>query len=87
MKDWLKGLFLVTIGNVLYQVIPNWTVEFLLKQPNPLYSIGTFFRDIPKLENLLNGNPSVINPIITIVCVGLVGYGIYLFIGDIYRKS
>jgi hypothetical protein len=88
MKDWLKGLILLTIGNVLYEVIPIWVTDYLLKQSNPLYSVGRFLKNLPSIQDLITGNISSSGGLI----IGFVGllmiiYGLYLFVKDLYRKS
>jgi len=47
MRDWLKGLILLVMGNILYEVVPVWITEYLLAQPNPLYSIGLLLESFP----------------------------------------
>ena len=84
MKNWLKGLILLIIGNVLYEVIPVWATEYLLSQPNPLYSIGLFLENIPSIHDILAGESAF-----TIGFLGLIMiiYGLYLFVKDLYEKS
>ena len=87
MKDWLKGLILVTAGNVLYQVIPVWVTNYLSKQSNPLYSVGQFFKNLPSIQDLVTGNlGSNSGLIIAIAGLFMIGYGIYLFVKDLYRR-
>jgi hypothetical protein len=84
MKDWLKGLILMIIGNVLYEVIPNWVTEYLLSQPNPLYSIGSFLSGLPSLQDILSGESAFSIGILGFL---LIIYGLYLFVRDLYTKS
>lgn len=88
MKDWLKGLLILVVGNVVYQVIPVWVVEYLLDQPNPLYSIGSFLENIPTLQDIVTGNfNSTTTLIIGLIGFAIIGYGLFLFIRDLYRYS
>ena len=87
MRDWLKGLLVLIVGNVIYEVIPVWTVDFLLKQPNPLYDLGTFLSNIPSLQEIASGRlNSNVNIILGLIGVAIIGYGLYLFIKDVYRR-
>lgn len=87
MKDWLKGLLLLTAGNVVYQVIPAWVVDYLLKQSNPLYSVGQFLKSLPSTQDLISGNIGSSGGLV-IAAAGLfmIAYGLYLFVKDLYRK-
>jgi hypothetical protein len=88
MRDWLKGLLILIVGNVIYEVIPVWTVQFLLKQSNPLYDLGTFLQHIPSLQDIARGNfNSNVNLIIGLVGVAIIAYGIYLFVKDVNRGA
>jgi len=88
MKDWLKGLVILIVGSVIYEVIPVWIVEYLLDQPNPLYSIGIFFENIPSLQDVVQGNYSGYTTlIIGLTGFVIIGYGLFLFIRDVYRYS
>ncbi len=84
MKDWLKGFILLVIGNILYEVIPSWITEYLLNQPNPLYSIGLFLENIPSIHDVLTGD---IGFIMGILGLFMIIYGLYLFVKDLYKKS
>ena len=87
MKDWLKGLALVTAGNVLYQVIPVWVADYLSKQSNPLHSVGEFLKNLPSIQDLATGNlGSNSGLLIAIAGLFMIGYGIYLFVKDLYRR-
>ena len=89
MKDWLKGLLMITVTNVVYYIIPVWTVDFLTKQPNPLYSLGEFLKNFPSLQDILSGNfmTSSLSIIIGLAGVAIIGYGIFLFVRDVYRGN
>jgi hypothetical protein len=87
MRDWLRGLLILIAGNIIYTVIPIWVVEFLLKQPNPLYGLGTFLSNIPSVEDIARGNLNGnLNIILGLIGVAIIGYGLYLFIKDVYRR-
>jgi hypothetical protein len=87
MKDWLKGLLVLIAGNVIYEVIPVWTVGFLLKQPNPLYGLGTLLSNIPSLQDIARGNfNSSTNLIFGLIGVAIIAYGLYLFVKDVNRS-
>ncbi len=87
MKDWLKGLLLMITGNVLYEVIPVWVTDYLLKQPNPLYSVGLLFKNLPSIQDLLTGKLNNSGLAIGLLGVAMIVYGMYLFVKDIYRRS
>jgi hypothetical protein len=88
MKDWLKGLILLTLGNVLYEVIPVWVVDYLLKQPNPLYSVGSFLKALPSIQDMLSGRVGSSGGfVIGIAGFGMIVYGLYLFTKDLYKRS
>jgi hypothetical protein len=88
MKDWLKGLLILIAGNVIYEVVPIWVVGFLKQQQNPLSSLGTFLSNIPSLQQIATGNfGSQGTMIIGLVGVAVIGYGLYLFIKDVYRGA
>lgn len=88
MKDWLKGLLIFTVGNVIYEVIPVWVVNYLLKQPNPLYGLGTFLQHIPSIQDVINGNYNgSFNLVIGIIGIAVIGYGLYLFLKDVYKGA
>ena len=88
MKDWLKGLILLTLGNILYEVIPVWVTNYLLSQPNPLYSIGALLRNLPSLQSVLTGNAGSTGAfVIGIAGFGMIIYGLYLFAKDLYKRS
>ncbi|NIM47138.1 MAG: hypothetical protein GTN40_03200 [Candidatus Aenigmarchaeota archaeon] len=84
MRDWLKGIILLVIGNILYEVIPVWITEYLLEQPNPLYSVGLLLENIPTTHDVLTGETGFAIGIIGIL---LIVYGLYLFVRDLYKKS
>jgi len=84
MKDWLKGLILLIIGNILYEVVPVWLTEYLLAQPNPLYSIGLFLENIPSIHDALTGETGFAIGILGIL---MIIYGLYLFVKDLYKRS
>ncbi len=84
MRDWLKGIILMLIGNLLYEIIPFWVTEYLLSQPNPLYSIGVLLENIPSLHDMLTGEAGFA---IGIIGFGIIMYGLYLFVRDLYEES
>lgn len=84
MKNWLKGLILMIMGNILYEVIPAWIADYLLSQPNPLYSIGLFLTGLPSLQDILSGESAFAIGILGFL---LIIYGLYLFVRDLYTRS
>jgi len=85
MKDWLKGLVLLTAGNILYEVIPVWVADYLLEQSNPLYSVGQFLKNFPSIQDLVTGNiGGSMGIVIGFAGLSMIGYGLYLFIKDLY---
>jgi len=84
MRDWLKGLILLVMGNILYEVIPVWITEYLLEQPNPLRSIGLFLERFPTVHDILTGDAGFAIGILGIL---MIIYGLYLFVKDLYKKS
>jgi hypothetical protein len=58
MKDWIKGLIFLIIGNVLNNVIPYWISQYLLSLPNPFYSIGSLMQNLPSIQDLTAYNPN-----------------------------
>ena len=87
MKDWLKGIILLIAGNVLYEVIPLWVTDYLLKQSNPLYSVGQFLQNLPSLQDVIRGNVgSSGGLIIGFAGLLMIGYGLYLFVKDLYGR-
>ena len=87
MKDWLKGIILLTAGNILYEVIPVWVTDYLLKQSNPLYSVGQFLKNLPSIQDLITGKiGSSGGLIIGFAGLLMIGYGLYLFVKDLYRR-
>jgi hypothetical protein len=88
MKDWLKGLIILIAGNIIYEVIPVWVVGYLLEQPNPLYSLGTFLDNIPRLQDIVTGNLNSSTALFMgLIGFGIIAYGLFLFIRDVYRYS
>ena len=88
MKDWLKGIIIMILVNVLYTVIPIWVVDYLLDQPNPLYSIGLFLENIPSIQDIVSGNFNSSTALFMgIIGFGIIAYGLFLFIKDVYRYS
>jgi hypothetical protein len=88
MKDWLKGLVFVIMGNVLYEVIPVWVSNYLLSQPNPLYQWGEFLKRLPSLQDIISGNMGASGgTVIGIIGIALIAYGLYLFVKDLYNRS
>jgi hypothetical protein len=88
MKDSIKGLIVVVVWAVIYEVIPVWVVEYLLDQPNPLYSLGKFLENIPRLQDIVTGNFNSSTALFMgIIGFGIIAYGLYLFIRDVYRYS
>ena len=88
MNDKIKGLIIVVIWAIIYEVIPVWVVGYLLEQPNPLHSLGTFLENIPRLQDIVTGNFDNNTAIfMAIIGFGIIGYGIYLFLKDVYRYS
>ena len=88
MNDKIKGLIVVVIWAVIYEVIPVWVVDFLLEQPNPLYALGTLLENIPRLQDIVTGNFNSNTAIfMAVIGLGIIGYGIYLFVRDVYRYS
>jgi hypothetical protein len=90
MKDWLKGLIFLVIGNAFYNVIPIWTTEYLLSLPNPFYSIGAFFQNIgtsyQSLSNINTDLFNVLNSVKQYVGIALICYALYLVIKTFYKK-
>jgi len=84
MKDWLKGLILLIIGNILYEVVPVWVTEYLLSKPNPLYSMGLLLENLPSIHDMLTGNVGFAAGILGF---GMIIYGLYLFVRDLYKRS
>lgn len=84
MRDWLKGLILLIIGNILYEVIPVWITEYLLEQPSPLRSIGLLLENLPTTHDILIGDAGFAIGILGIL---LIIFGLYLFVKDLYKKS
>ena len=88
MKDWLKGLILLIAGNILYEVIPVWVTDYLLKQNNPLYGLGTVLKNLPSIQDFLSGNISSSGSFaVGIVGLLMIAYGLYLFVKDLYKRS
>jgi hypothetical protein len=88
MKDRFKGLIVVVVWAIIYEVIPVWVVDYLLDQPNPLYTLGTLLENIPKLQDIFTGNfNSSTSLLMAIIGFGIIAYGLYLFIRDVYRYS
>lgn len=88
MNNRIKGLVVVVIWGIIYEVIPVWVVDYLLDQPNPLYSLGNFLKNIPRLQDIVSGNiNSSAALFMTILCFAIIGYGILLFIRDLDRYS
>jgi len=90
MKDWLKGLIALVVGNALYNVIPVWTTQYLLSLPNPFYSIGEFFQGIgTSYESLSKLNVDLFNIFDSVkqyIGIVLIGYALYLVIKTFYKK-
>jgi hypothetical protein len=88
MKDRFKGLIVVVVWAIIYEVIPVWVVDYLLDQPNPLYTLGTLLENIPRLQDIFTGNfNSSTSLLMAIIGFGIIAYGLYLFIKDVYRYS
>jgi hypothetical protein len=88
MKDRFKGLIVVVVWGIIYEVIPVWVVDYLLDQPNPLYTLGTLLENIPRLQDIFTGNfNSSTSLLMAIIGFGIIAYGLYLFIRDVYRYS
>jgi hypothetical protein len=88
MKDRFKGLIVVVVWAIIYEVIPVWVVDYLLDQPNPLYTLGTLLENIPRLQDIFTGNfNSSTSLLMAIIGFGIIAYGLYLFIRDVYRYS
>ena len=88
MNDKIKGLIVVVAWAVIYEVIPVWVVDYLLEQPNPLYSIGTLLENIPRLQDIVTGNFNSNTALfMAVIGIGIIGYAIYLFVKDVYRYS
>jgi hypothetical protein len=88
MKDRIKGLIVVVTWGIIYEVIPVWVVDYLLDQPNPLYTLGTLLENIPRLQDVFTGNfNSSTSLLMAIIGFGIIAYGLYLFIKDVYRYS
>jgi len=76
------------IGNILYEVIPVWVTDYLLSQPNPLYSIGNFLKNLPSIQDLISGNiGSSGSFVVGILGLFMIIYGLYLFVKDLYKRS
>jgi hypothetical protein len=59
-----------------------------LDQPNPLYTLGTLLENIPRLQDIFTGNfNSSTSLLMAIIGFGIIAYGLYLFIRDVYRYS
>lgn len=90
MKDWLKGLIFLVIGNALYSVVPAWTTEYLLSLPNPYYSIGNFLQNIGKsYQSLSSINTDLFNTLNSVkqyVGIALICYALYLVVKTFYKK-
>ena len=88
MRDWLKGLILLVLGNVLYEVIPIWVTDYLLKQPNPLYPLGEFLKNLPSLQDIISGNVNSGGGMaVAVLGLFMIVYGLYLFVKDLYKRS
>ena len=88
MNNRIKGLIVVVLWGIIYEVIPVWVVDYLLDQPNPLYSLGTFLENIPRLQDIVSGNINGSAALfMTILCFAIIGYGLLLFIRDLDRYS
>lgn len=83
MQDWIKGLIFIILGNILYEVIPVWTTNYLLSMPNPYYSIGTFLKNLPSLQNISIGNSG---SIMGFAGIALIAIGIFFVIKNFYKK-
>jgi hypothetical protein len=91
MKDWLKGLVLLVLGNVFYSVIPVWITEYLLSLPNPLNSVGIFFQSIGTFfQNLRTLNfgaySGFLDAIKQLIGLALIVYAVYLILRAFYNK-
>jgi len=88
MKDWLKGLIFLVMGNFFYDVIPVWITQYLLSLENPLYSIGLFLQNLPSIRDLTSTSTigSNLGMIIGVVGIGFIAYALYLFFKRIYRE-
>ncbi|MEM5778125.1 MAG: hypothetical protein QXK49_00635 [Candidatus Aenigmatarchaeota archaeon] len=90
MKEWLKGLILLIVGNILYNVIPVWITQYLLSLPNPFYSIGTFLQSIGNAyQSLSKANVDLFNTFESIkqyIGIAIIGYALYLIIKSFYKK-
>jgi len=84
MKDWFKGLILLVLGNVFYNVIPVWTTQYLLSLPNPLYSIGAFLQSLPSLN--LGTYSSSLEAIKQVVGFAIICYALYLISKSFYKR-
>lgn len=72
----------------MYEVIPVWVTNYLLSQPNPLYSVGSFLKALPSIQNILSGNVGGSGGIVIgIAGLGMIVYGLYLFTKDLYKRS
>jgi hypothetical protein len=50
--------------------------------------LGTFLKNIPSLQDIFRGNyDSNLNMIIGIVGIAVIGYGLFLFLRDLYRGT
>jgi len=78
MKNWIKGVILMIVGNVL----TVWISDYLLSQPNPLYSVGSLLEDIPRIQDTLTSDVGLLLNILGIL---IIFYGLYLFIKDVNR--
>jgi len=85
MKDWLKGLIFLIVGNFFYDVVPVWTTQYLLSLPNPFYSFGEFLQEFPSIQELTASNTNL-DMVIGYVGIAFIAYAIYLFVKEMYRK-
>jgi hypothetical protein len=73
MRDWLKGIILMVVGNSMMTVLPVWLSQYLLTLPNPFYSIVSSFS--PSLEVAKQA-----------IGTGIIAYALYLIVRTFYRR-
>jgi hypothetical protein len=78
MKEWLKSMILLVVGNSLYNVVPIWITQYLLSLPNPFYSIGTFLLWLPTI-NLSSFSPWL-DTAKQFIGISIIGYALYLIV-------
>jgi len=84
MKEWLKSMLLLVVGNSLCNVAPVWLTQYLLTLPNPFYSVGQVLVALPTIS--LSGISPDFEAIKQFAGVGIIGYAVYLIAKMINKK-